>query len=316
MPSTTPSSSPARRSKRQPASDSILDSENIHRRDNLNHPVLDECRERELTLRARQGDSEAVRQLVIHNQKLVAMIANRYRRAGLVGDNSLMDLIQYGNEGLLEAIQRYDPGRGWRFSTYATWWIRAYVRRFGMTSGKTISPTARQADLLVMIRRSRARLTQALHRDPDPAEIAGDARLSEALVIEYMPLLESVASLDQEAYQGDGPPFHELIPSDMDVEDEIDGQMLKEQLYQALESLSPRERRVIALRYGLGEDEPEPLTLTEVGKLLGGYSREYVRQMEANALIKLRVKLLARPSVTPSPTLLIGGQNGNDENQD
>ena len=165
-----------------------LDSEALYRRRDLQHSLLDQAEEFRLLAEARAGDPASIDALIRHNQRLVIAIAYQYWRTRLAGDQELMDLVQFGNLGLLEAISRWDASRGVRFSTYATHWVRNMVRRGGIMHGTTIALTARQGELMFAMRKSMIRLSHQLQRFPTPGEIAADSRLSLPIVAGLMPL--------------------------------------------------------------------------------------------------------------------------------
>ncbi|BCW95421.1 MAG: sigma-70 family RNA polymerase sigma factor [Fimbriimonadales bacterium] len=239
-------------------------------------PLLSAEQERELALRAAQGDDYARDQLVQANLRLVISVAKHYTGRGL----SMIDLIQEGNLGLLRAVGQYDPSRGSRFSTYATWWIRQAISRALQEQASLIRVPHHMAKALQQVRQASALLQQELGREPTVHEVAQRAKLHPEQVRELMHAVAKPISLEMPISDGDGSVLGDLIADETQAEWEqsIDWESL-------MSKLNERERAVIRLRYGLG-DEP-PMTLEEVGKRLG-LSKERVRQLESRAIQKMQ----------------------------
>jgi RNA polymerase primary sigma factor len=230
-----------------------------------------------------EGLTEARNAFVRHNLKLVVHLAKEYRGLGL----PFADLIQEGNLGLLRAVEKFDPERGFKLSTYAAWWIRqSFVRAIQVHSRTIRLPSSLHA-LAVRERRASAELVRRLGRDPEPAEVAGELGVDAGDVVELHRTMQGPASLDQELPGQEGLRLGDRLP-DPDRRDPLDA-LGAEQLAPAMRDLvahlDAREHRVIGLRFGL--DGAEARTLQEVGSALG-LSRERVRQIEARALEKLR----------------------------
>jgi RNA polymerase primary sigma factor len=245
-------------------------------------PLLTREEERELARRKDEGDEWAKRRLVECNLRLVMSITRNYVNSGV----PLLDLIQEGNLGLMRAVEKFDYRRGFKLSTYATWWIRQAVTRAIADQGRTIRLPVHVVDQVRRAKRARRILTQKLNRDPLPEEIAAESGIDVDRVHELFDLVEDPVSLETPV--GDG----ESLYADL-LEDEHADQpeaVLAEsrcgvELEEALDSLDDRMRRVVELRFGLNGHFPQ--TLEEVGNVFG-VTRERVRQLESRALRELQ----------------------------
>jgi RNA polymerase sigma factor (sigma-70 family) len=240
------------------------------------------ARHGELRRRVREGDA-ARRSFVEANLRLVVSIAKRYRRAGI----SFLDLVQEGNLGLLHAVDKFDWRKGFKFSTYATWWIRQAIQRGIANTARTIRLPVHAADCLKRVGRVRAHLEAEHGRSPTRAEIADELELPEDELAALLDRATQPASLSGPLWEDSDSELADVVsdPSATSPCDAATRALLPGEVVKHLELLSPRERKVLVLRAGL--DCGEPRTLGEVGELFD-LSRERVRQVEAKALAKLR----------------------------
>ena len=247
-------------------------------------PLLTAQEEIDLAKRIQQGDEEARRHMIEANLRLVVSIARRYVGRGL----SFSDLVQEGNCGLMRAAVKFDHARGNRFSTYATWWIRQAITRALADKGRTVRLPVHIVERLAAIRRSANDLRHELGREPELAELAAAAGLTEAELQALMDVSEAPLSLDASADpEGEAPDLMRAVadPSQLEPFDITYGRIRLRGVAQAVCDLPERERAVLVLRYGLADEEP--LTLSQIASQLG-ISRERVRQIEARALQRLR----------------------------
>ena len=247
-------------------------------------PMITHEREIELAQRIEAGDREAMGQFILANLRLVVSIAKRYVGRGL----TLLDLIQEGNIGLIRAVQRYDWRRGHRFSTHATWWIRQAISRAVADKGRTIRLPVYVNTALNRIRRERQRLLQELGREPTEEELAEATGLDPIRMVELQAAPGAPVSLELPVGEDEEQELGDVLADTESAspEDIATTQTLKDEVQRVLESvLTPRERLVLQLRFGLGNSQAHPLE--QVGRELG-ITRERVRQIEAGALAKLR----------------------------
>ena len=247
-------------------------------------PMITHEREIELAQRIERGDRDAMKQFILANLRLVVSIAKRYVGRGL----TLLDLIQEGNIGLIRAVQRYDWRRGHRFSTHATWWIRQAISRAVADKGRTIRLPVYVNTALNRIRRERQRLLQELGREPTEQELAEATGLDPIRMVELQAAPGAPVSLELPVGEDEEQELGDVLADTESAspEDIATTQTLKDEVQRVLESvLTPRERLVLQLRFGLGNGQAHPLE--QVGRELG-ITRERVRQIEAGALAKLR----------------------------
>ncbi|MEK7458239.1 MAG: RNA polymerase sigma factor RpoD [Patescibacteria group bacterium] len=263
---------------------SVADPVRMYLREIGRIPLLNREQEIDLAQRNDQGEKEAKRQLINANLRLVVSIAKKYIGRGM----TFLDLIQEGNKGLIRAVEKYDWTKGFKFSTYATWWIRQAITRAIADQARTIRIPVHMVETINKLMRISRKLMQDLGREPDAQEIADEMggmdadRVREILKISQKTTsLETPIGDDNDSYLGD------FIADETQTSpyDATSKRLLKENIEEVLSSLSDREAKVLKMRFGL--NGARPMTLEEVGKKFG-VTRERIRQIEAKALRKLK----------------------------
>ena len=273
----------------------ILSDEDLTKDININDPVrmylkeigrislLSPKEEMELSIRVNENDEEAKRLLAESNLRLVVSIAKRYVGRGLL----FLDLIQEGNMGLMKAVEKFDYDKGFKFSTYATWWIRQAITRALADQARTIRVPVHMVETINKMTRIERQMTLELNRAPTEEEIAERMKISVEKVREVIKISQNPVSLDLPIGEEEDSHFGDFVPdaSTMSPEEYATNEILKEQIREVLKTLQKREQEVLELRFGLLDGTC--YTLEEVGKRFN-VTRERIRQIEAKAIRKLK----------------------------
>jgi RNA polymerase primary sigma factor len=268
----------------------------IYLREISKTPLLTVQEENDLAERIRNGDSEAREHMIKANLRLVVKIAHDYSGYGL----SLSDLISEGNIGLMNAVERFDPEKGGKLSTYGAWWIKQSIKRALANQSKTIRLPIHMVDKIARMRRIAAILAEALGREPTDDELAAELGLPRQKIAMLKQASQRPASLDAPINEGEATEYGEII-SDETASDPLEmltDKNLQDQIGGLLSILNERERKIIDERFGL--TGLKPMLLEDVGREFG-VSRERIRQLQNSALAKMRKALLKKDKPTPQP---------------
>ncbi|HEY7795206.1 MAG TPA: sigma-70 family RNA polymerase sigma factor [Gaiellaceae bacterium] len=264
-----------------PVQESTTDALQLFLREAGRHQLLTAAQEVELAKRIERGDMHAKQQMIQSNLRLVVSIAKNYRNQGL----PFLDLIQEGTLGLIRAVEKFDWRRGFKFSTYATWWIRQAVARALADKARTIRMPVHIVERLQKMNRAERTLWTQLGREPTLEEIAEEASLPLQQAHEVRAAARASTSLDQPVGDTEDAVFGDFVAGEGPLpEEQVELSLRSQALQEALLALSDRERQVLILRYGLTDSEPK--TLEEIGRRLG-LTRERVRQIELDSLKRL-----------------------------
>jgi RNA polymerase primary sigma factor len=265
----------------QPVLETTTDALQLFLRETGRHPLLTAAQEVELAKKIERGDMPAKQRMIQSNLRLVVSIAKNYRNQGL----PFLDLIQEGTLGLIRAVEKFDWRRGYKFSTYATWWIRQAVARALADKARTIRMPVHIVERMQKMHRAERLLWTQLGREPTLEEIADEAGLPLLQAREVKAAARASSSLDQPVGDQEDAVLGDFVPGDGPLpEEQVEDSLRSQILATALEALGERERQVLILRYGL--EDAEPKTLEEIGRRLS-LTRERVRQIEVEALKRL-----------------------------
>lgn len=273
-----------------------MDSIKVYLKDVRPISLLTAAEEVDLARRVQKGDQEARDSMIRANLRLVISIARRYVNLGI----PLSDLVEEGNIGLMRSVDKFDPEKGYRFSTYAAWWIKQSISRAIIDQGKMIRVPVYMNEEIVRYKKAVEALTHKLGRRPQSGEVAKKLQTTVDKIRELEQAITKMSSLDAPIGEdGDGL-VHDIVEDEGLVapDERVENFLNKERARSLIEALPERERQIVAMRYGIPDTEPK--TLAEIAKIMG-ISRERVRQIEVSILKKLRVTLQEQENFTGKP---------------
>jgi RNA polymerase primary sigma factor len=261
-----------------------MDAIKLYLKDIRDLPLLTAEEEKELAYKVKKGNKKARQRMIKSNLRLVINIAKKYSYLGV----PMLDLIEEGNLGLMKAVSKYDPDKGYRFSTYAAWWIKQYITRAVANQGKTVRIPVYVMEMLMRYHKIKKHLTQKIKKTPQLSDIAKRMKLPVSRVKQLDYMASNIASLNAPIGESGDSEFMDLIEDERIVNsvDELSKFLLHERIEGLLNKMTERERKILRLRFGLGEDETAH-TLRDTAKHFG-ITRERVRQIEAACMVKLR----------------------------
>jgi RNA polymerase primary sigma factor len=266
-----------------------MDSIRLYLKDIKKLPLLTPEEEIKLAMRIKRGDKQARAKMIQSNLRLVINIAKRYSNLGV----SMMDLIEEGNMGLMKAVEKFNPKKGYRFSTYAAWWIRQYISRAIANQGKTVRMPVYIIELLMRFKKVTEHLTNSYKRKPRSAEIAKRMKIPIKRVKQLNKMVSGISSLNAPIGDEGSTEFLDLIEDEnmVSAADELSNFLTQERIKGLLEKMSKREQRILTLRFGLKDGVPH--TLRDTAKNFG-ITRERVRQIESAAMKKMKELIVAQ----------------------
>ncbi len=276
-----------------------MDAIKLYLKDIKNIQLLSPDEEKKLARKIKRGNKEARKKMIQSNLRLVINIAKRYSYFGV----PMLDLIEEGNLGLMKAVTKFNPERGYRFSTYASWWIKQYITRAIANQGKTIRIPVYLAEIIARWRKVSEKLSHKLHRAPHLNEIAKTMKLSIDKIREISEIATKASSLDAPIGENGGAEFMDLIEDESSASPsgELSKLFRQERIQNLLENMSEREKQILALRFGLKDGTS--YTLGETAKQFG-ITRERVRQIENATMRKLRLILAAQEGIIISDSAI------------
>ncbi|NQT33474.1 MAG: RNA polymerase sigma factor RpoD/SigA [Candidatus Omnitrophica bacterium] len=261
-----------------------MDAIKLYLKDIRDLPLLTAEEEKELANKVKKGDKKARQKMIKSNLRLVINIAKKYSYLGV----PMLDLIEEGNLGLMKAVSKYEPDKGYRFSTYAAWWIKQFITRAVANQGKTVRIPVYVMEMLMRFQKIKKHLIQKMHKTPQMGDIAKKMKLPVARVRQLNHMSSSISSLNAPIGESGDSEFMDLIEDESIVNsvDELSKFLLHERIEGLLDKMTERERKILMLRFGLGKDGVSH-TLRDTAKHFG-ITRERVRQIEAACMLKLR----------------------------